>query len=115
MNKDEILTKSRNENKNVLDEREKAVQTKSNSISQGVGMILCILIGAIGLGLTGHVSILAGCTSIFWGMFAAERVAYAVKLRSIGHWVLAGVLIVGFVAMFILFIVSGVHGWRLTV
>ena len=114
MNRDEILEKSRDENKNVLDEREKAVQTKSNSISQGVGMILCILVGAIGMGLTGSVSILAGCTTIFWGMFAAERVAYAVKLRSFGHFVLAGALITGFVAMFILFVISCVNGWGVT-
>lgn len=114
MNRDEILAKSRSENRGVLDERERAAQTKANSISQGVGMILCILIGAIGMGLTGSVSILWACTSIYWGMFAAERVAVAIKLRSKGQWVFAGVLVVCFVAIFIIFVISCVQNWGVT-
>lgn len=111
MNRDEILDRSRNENMNVLDEREKAVQTKANSISQGVGMILCILIGAIGFGLTGMPCIMWAVTSIYWGMLAAERVAVAVKLRSKGHWFFAGPFVIGFVVIFIVFVVSCVKGW----
>ena len=49
---------SRLENKGALDEREKAAQTKANSISQGVGLILCLFFGVVGMGLTGSVSIL---------------------------------------------------------
>lgn len=114
MNRDEILARSRDENKNVLDEREKAVQTKANSISQGVGLILCIVIGAIGMGLTGTVSILWACTSIYWGMFAAERVAVAIKLRSKGQWIFAGAFVVGFVVIVAVFVVSCVKGWSVS-
>lgn len=114
LNRDDILAKSRNENKNVLDEREKAVQTKANSISQGIGLILCIVIGAIGMGLTGAVSILWACTTIYWGMFAAERVAVAIKLRSKGQWIFAGVFVVGFVVLFAVFVVSCIKGWSVS-
>lgn len=111
MNRYEILERSRNENKNVLDEREKAAQTKANSISQGVGMILCILIGIIGFGLTGMSCILWAVTAIYWGMFAAERVAVAIKLRSKGHWIFAGAFVVGFVVIFAVFVISCFEGW----
>lgn len=114
MNRDEILARSRDENKNVLDEREKAVQTKANSISQGVGMILCILVGAIGFGLTGMSYILWAVTSIYWGMFAAERVAVAIKLRGKGHWIFAGAFVVGFVVIVAVFVVSCVKGWSVS-
>ena len=111
MNRDEILAKSRSENKNVLDEREQAAQTNANSISQGVGLILCILIGAIGMGLTGMASMLWASATIYWGMFAAERIAVAVKLRSMRQWVFASVLVACFIAIFSLFIISCVKGW----
>lgn len=114
MNRDEILERSRNENKNVLDERERAAQTKANSISQGVGMILCILIGAIGFGLTGMSCVLWAVTAIYWGMFAAERVAVAIKLRNKGQWIFAGVFVVGFVVIFAVFVVSCVKGWSVS-
>lgn len=111
MDRDEILAKSRRENENVLDERERATQTKANSVSQGVGMILSILIGAIGMGLTGMASMLWASTTIYWGMFAAERVVVAIKLRSKGQWVFASVLVAGFIAIFSVFIISCVKGW----
>lgn len=111
MNREEILAKSRHENKNVLDEREMAAQTKANSISQGVGLILCIVIGAVGMGLTGMVSMLWAATAIYWGMFAAEQVALAIRLRSMGRGVFGGILTVGFIALFTVFVVSCVKGW----
>lgn len=99
MNREEILAKSRNENENVLDERSKVIQTKANSISQGVGMILCIVMGAIGYALTLKPDILWCCTAILWGMFACERIVCAVKEKNVAQWVLAGVLIAGFIAV----------------
>lgn len=104
---------SRLENHGALDEREKAAQTKANSISQGVGLILCILFGAVGMGLTGSVSILWACTAIYWGMFSAERIAVAVKLRSKGHWVFAGIVSIGFIAIACVFVISCIQNWSL--
>lgn len=115
MDKEEILAKSRNENKNVMDEREKAAQTKANSISQGVGLILCLLIGFIGLVFTGSASIISGCSAIYCGMFTAERIAFAVKLRSKGQWVFAGISIAVFVGVFSLFLICCVKGLNLSV
>ena len=111
MNREEILEKSRHENKNVMDERGEAIQTKANSISQGMGLIMCLLVGFIGLLLTGHVSMIAACSAIYGGMFASERVYFAAKYRGAGPWVLAGFTAVFFIGMFVFFIISCVNGW----
>lgn len=113
MNREEILAKSRNENKNVMDERGKVIQTKANSISQGMGMILCLVVGFVGLLLSGHVSILAACSAIYAGMFASERVAFAAKYRSAACWVFAGFTVIFFVGMFVFFVISCVNGWSI--
>ena len=111
MKKEEILAKSRSENKNVMDERGNAIQTKANSISQGAGLILCLVVGFVGLLLTGYGSIIAACSAIYFGMFATERVYFAVKYRGTVHWVLAGLTFVGFIGLFIFFVICCVKGW----
>ena len=103
MNKEEILEKSREE-KNVLDERDRAIQTKANSISQGVGMILCIVMGAIGFGITQTADFLWCALSILWGMFACERIVCAIKSKSAGQWVLASIITLGFLAAVVVYV-----------
>lgn len=104
MNKEEILAKSREENKNVLDERDRAIQTKANSISQGVGMILCVVMGAIGFALTQTADFLWCALAIHWGMFACERIVCAVKSKSAGQWVLASIITLGFLAGVVVYV-----------
>ena len=105
MNREEILAKSRHENKNVMDERGKAIQTKANSISQGMGLILCLIVGFVGVLLSGYVCIIAACSAIYFGMFASERVYFALKHRGTIHWF--------FVGMFVFFVISCVNGWSI--
>lgn len=71
MNRDEILAKSRIENKGA-DEMAKQVQLKAASISRAVGFVLCIVGAALdGIfldnGLIGLV-----CWTVYWGMLATE-------------------------------------------
>lgn len=98
MNREEILAWSQKENKNKLDERSQNIQTKANSISQGVGMILCILMGAIAMGIRKDVAFLWCALTICWGMFAAERLVCAAKEKTAGQWVLAAIITLGAVA-----------------
>ena len=113
MNREEILAKSRHENKNVMDERGQAIQTKANSISQGMGLILCLIVGFVGVLLSGYVCIIAACSAIYFGMFASERVYFALKHRGTIHWILAGFTVVFFVGMFVFFVISCVNGWSI--
>lgn len=112
MNREEILAKSQKENHNKLDERSRNIQTKANSISQGVGMILSILTGAIGMGMRGDAAFLWCVLTIYLGMFAAERVVCAVKEKSVGQWVLASVLTVVALAALVgyVLVLAGVIG-----
>ncbi len=106
MNREEILEKSRNENRNVLDERDKSIQTKANSISQGVGMILCIVLGLVGFFLTKSADCLWCATAICWGMFACERIVCAIRSKIAGQWVFAGIITAGFVAVLVVYILQ---------
>lgn len=95
MNREEILAKSQKENHNKLDERSQKIQTKANSISQGVGMLLCIVLGAVGLGARRDAAFLYLALAIYWGMFAAERLACAFMEKTKGQWVFAIVITLG--------------------
>lgn len=106
MNREEILARSQKENHNRLDERSRKIQTRANSISQGVGMVLCILLGAMGFGASGEVSYLWLAVALFWGMFAAERIACAVMEKSKAQWVLAGVITAGAVAALVVYVLT---------
>jgi len=111
MNREEILARSQKENHHQLDERSKAIQTQANSISQGVGMVLCILLGAIGLGIRRDAAFLWCVLSVYWGMFATERLVCAAKEKTAGHWVLAAIITAGAVASFVVYILALLGIW----
>ena len=91
MNREEILAKSRKENHAKLDERDQSIQTKANSISQGVGLVLCIVLGELAHAVT-HDSLFSCLTiALYMGMYAAERISCAVMGKSRGLWVFAGI------------------------
>ena len=80
MNKDEILAKSRNENRNG-DEMVQQVKLRTASISRAVGFCLCVFgvfVDSIFLkiGLLGLV-----CWTVYWGMLAAEEWVIYVGLK----------------------------------
>jgi hypothetical protein len=101
MNKEEILAKSRNENKGA-DEMEKQAKLQAASVSRAVGFLLCIL-GAmldnifLNNGLIGLM-----CWTVYWGMQATEGWVLAFGLKIKRNWITAAC----YTALFVLFAVA---------
>ena len=106
MNREEILAKSQKENQYQMDERSKSIETRASSISQGVGMALCILLGAVSHAVTHDMLFMDLALSLYLGMFAAERIACAVMEKSKAQWVLAGVITAGAVAALVVYVLT---------
>ncbi len=85
MNKDEILAKSREENKNA-DERQLALRQKAQAISGAVGIALCFIIALLEGVFGDSVILFYGCFSIYWGMTAANGIALAVATKKKFAW-----------------------------
>ena len=88
MNKEEILKRSKEENK-YNDEREKAIQINSYSVAAVVGVCICLLFRIIeGLVFhrdTSHIAI------IFNAIFFSKFLVDAIKIRK-QHFILLSVL-----------------------
>lgn len=106
MNREEILAKSQKENHNKLDERSQNIQTRANSISQGVGMAVCILLGSIAYAVTHDIKFMNLAMSVYLSMFAAERISCAVLEKSRGQWVFAGIVTIAAAATIITFLLT---------
>ena len=94
MYREEILARSQEENKYQLDERSKSIETRASSISQGVGMVLCILLGAVTYAVTHDMLFMDLALSLYLGTFAAERIACAVMAKTRSQWIFAGIITV---------------------
>lgn len=104
MNREEILAMSQQENENKPDERCVAIQTKANSIGQGAGMVMCILMSMLGIFITWN-PVFGWCGSaIYMGMFAVERIVCAAKEKTVGQWALASVITLGAVAAIVAYV-----------
>lgn len=106
MNREEILAKSQQENRNKLDERNQSIETKSNSIAQSVGMLLCIVLGAIAYAVTHDIQFMNLAMSLFMWMFATERISCAIMSKSRGQWVFAGIVTVAAIAEVTVFLLK---------
>ena len=106
MNREEILAKSQQENRNKLDERNQSIETKSNSIAQSVGMLLCIVLGAIAYAVTHDIQFMNLAMSLFLWMFAIERISCAIMSKSRGQWVFAGIVTVAAIAEVTVFLLK---------
>lgn len=67
---------------------------------------MCIIMAALGIGLTGKPAFGWCCVAIYWGMFAVERIVCAVKEKTVGQWVLASMISLGAVAAIVVYILS---------
>ena len=104
MTKDEILAKSRKENK-IMDEREQAVVRRGASIAKGVGLALCILVVFLGDVLGADPAAGLGAFGIYWGMYGTDRAYRWWKLRERTDLLLA----VGSFAFVVAFAVAYLH------
>lgn len=101
MDKEEILAKSRTENKS-MDEYEKSVLDKAGKISVQAGLLLCCLIAILEVIFTGKASM--GSWTIYFGMLTTQFLVKYSKLRQ-KHELLVtafyGVLFLFFLIFFI--------------
>ena len=103
MNKEEILAKSREENKNQ-DIVEYDVLKSAGSIATRIGLILCCLIALLEVIFTGKISF--GSWFIFFGMLSTLFLVKFIKLHC-RHELLVAVLYFALCIMFfILFIIQ---------
>lgn len=101
MNKEEILAKSRAENKS-MDELEKNVLDKAGKISTQVGLLLCCLIAVLEVIFTGKVSM--GSWTIYFGILTTQFLVKYCKLRQKHELLVTIFYCVLFLAFFALFI-----------
>ena len=88
MTREEILEKSRKENKH-MDERELNALLKGGSIAKGVGLLLCILIVFLSDTFGGDPTASLGAFAIYWGMYGTDRAYRWWKLRERSDLLLA--------------------------
>lgn len=88
MTREEILEKSRKENK-AMDEREQAVVLRGASIAKGVGLLLCVLIVFLSDTFGGDPTASLGAFAIYWGMYGTDRAYRWWKLRERSDLLLA--------------------------
>ena len=101
MTKEEILEKSRKDNK-LMDEREQSVVLRGSSIAKGVGLALCMIVVVLGEILGADPAAGLGAFAIYWGMYGTDRAYRWWKLRERSDLLLA----VGSFAFFIAFVVA---------
>ena len=104
MTRDEILEKSRKENK-AMDEREQAAVLRGGSIAKGVGLALCMLMVFLGDVLGADPAAGLGAFGIYWGMYGTDRAYRWWKLRERTDLLLA----VGSFAFVVAFAVAYLH------
>ena len=81
MTKDEILEKSRKDNKG-MDEMELYTIFRGGSIAKGVGLALCMLIVFLTDTFGANPTASFGAFAIYWGMYGTDRLYRWLKLRE---------------------------------
>ena len=104
MTKDEILEKSRKDNKG-MDEMELYTIFRGGSIAKGVGLALCMLIVFLTDTFGDNPTASFGAFAIYWGMYGTDRAYRWWKLREKSDlW-----LTIGSIAFFIAFVAAYLH------
>lgn len=81
MTREEILAKSRNDNK-AMDEMEHHVMVQSGNIAKAVGLALCMIIVFLTDTFGGDPTASFGAFAIYWGMYGTDRAYRWWKLRN---------------------------------
>lgn len=97
MTKDEILEKSRKENKGYMDEREEHINQAGAAFAFCFGLLLCCLIFLI-VGLCqGPDIIMNTAGTIFLGMLSAHFLYFAIRTRNLLYWFLSFCGVISFI------------------
>lgn len=106
MDKEEILAKSRQENKN-RDMEDLEVQSWATGIAVKIGVMLCGLLSVLEAIFQGKPNM--ACWTIFFGVLGATMVLKFVRLRR-KHELVVGILYLGFCVFFFVMYVRGLIG-----
>lgn len=110
MTREEILAKSRKDNK-IMDEREQSVVLRGSSIAKGVGLALCLLVVFLGDVLGADPAAGLGAFAIYWGMYGTDRAYRWWKLRERSDLMLAVgsfAFLVAFAAAYLSVVLKGI-------
>ena len=88
MTKEEILEKSRNENKN-MDEREQKIALQASMAAKISGMAVCVLISFVAKYLGCPQSLVLAVWTVYWGMMMGEYWYLFIRLRKRFHLIAA--------------------------
>jgi len=109
MDKNEILEKSRNENKNKPDERELFVNGKAAAIGSSVGILICAAVILLETFLSDSYIATPAAWTVYWGIFAAIHTYKFAKLRQ-KHELAWGILGCALGVLFLVFYVLRLTG-----
>lgn len=101
MTKEEILEKSRKENKNT-DEREQQVSSRAKAISGAIGLTICMILNLINAYNNGPAAVNSAMWTVACGIYAPGYFISARALKRKSDWVLA----VGFTVLGILHLIQ---------
>lgn len=109
MNREEILAKSRSENR-FGDEKKASDVGRAIDVSQFVGLMLCLLFGISAcIFLSEYKAVYYACFAILFGSVSAERFVCARRLKGTLRWAMAvftAVLFVCYAAAYVVCIVK---------
>ena len=109
MTKEEILEKSRRENKD-FDEREYQVLIQAGNMARGIGLVLCCLVVFLNIRFDGPRSVRCAAWAINFGMMAVQYWVSAIRLKKTGDWVMAVLISVFFLLTGVDFIICTISG-----
>lgn len=101
MTREEILAKSRKENKN-MDEREQRISNRARAISGAIGLTLCMLLNLVNTYNRGPAAVGSAMWTVACGIYATGYFISAGELKRKSDWVLA----VAFTCMGILHLIQ---------
>ena len=105
MTKEEILEKSRKENKG-FDEREQQTRIMAGNISQSFGVFLCLLTSMINRYFDGPHIVTVAVLMLYVGMGASQYIVSAIRLKKFSDWLMALFLTT-------VFVLSALKCWEL--
>ena len=87
MTREEILKKSRNENKK-MDEREQGITNRAKAISGAIGLTLCMILNFINAYSNGPPAVESAMWTVACGIYAPGYFISAAELKRKSDWVL---------------------------
>ena len=87
MTKEEILARSRDENKNS-DEREQQITNRARAISGAIGLPLCMLLNLINAYNNGPAAVNSAMWTVACGIYAPGYFISAAQLKRKSDWIL---------------------------